>query len=107
MRLKPSTELKRPLPDEQDKEVDRFLADERAKMDFHEDRWLYWIRVILLFFVLLMTLAVLFTFVFHIIMPQEWRWLSIDESKYIRDLAVTIIAGLIMSIVTAYYFKKR
>ena len=107
MRLKSSTAFQRLNPDEQDKEIDQLLAAKRAKLVYAEEWVLFVARVVLLSSIVFLTVAVLGTFVWHMIGPQPKRWLSVDEEKHIRDLAVTIIAGLLMSMITTYIYNKK
>ena len=107
MRLKKPTELEGPSPDEKDEEMDLQPPARRAAMIFREDRWLDRIRAGVMLFVSLTALAVVFTFVFHLTAPQDYRWLTNEETEYIKTLSVTIIVGLVMSGITLLFLKKR
>jgi pilus assembly protein TadC len=106
MQLKPP-ELVDPLQNDAEEEVDRSLEHARARMSFNEDRWLYWVRVFFILVLSIMTIGVIFIFLWHLLTPQYWRWLDPAEVEGIKGLAVTIIVGLAMSAVTSIFFRKK
>lgn len=92
--------LKRSVPNETEEDVD-------SRINTNEKKWQYQLRLGLSFFAVIMTVAIVGIFVFHMITPESWRWLSPEDLKNIRDLAVTIIVGLVLSVVTTNFFKKK
>ena len=92
---------------EMEQDVEGELKSARAKLAFGEECWLYWIRVGLIVFMAVMTVALIAIFLWHLAMPGELRWLSAAEIENIKGLAITLIVGLFMSGVTAYFFKKK
>ena len=89
------------------RERDREFEHGRRKMSYQEDVCLYWVRVAFLVLGSLLTFGVIFVFISHLIMPISWRWLDDSELVKLKDIAVTIIVGLLMSAITAYFFKRK
>lgn len=79
----------------------------RRKMHFQEDVWLYWVRIGFLIATSLGTFGVISVYMWHLVAPANWRWLCEPDIMKLKDLAITIIVGLVMSITTSYFFKKE
>lgn len=88
------------------RDVDEY-APRRRFMSYREDVWLYWVRVFFLVFSCLATLAVVTVYMWHLVAPTYWRWLADIEISKLKDLALTIIVGLIMSATTTYFLRKK
>lgn len=49
---------------------------------------------------------ILLVFTLHLVLPEKLRWLSPEDLKAIKDVALTVFGGLAMSIGTMFYSKK-
>lgn len=49
--------------------------------------------------------VVVVTYIWHIIMPLSWRWLDPQEVTSIKDLALSISTGVIISFATKFTVK--
>lgn len=88
-------------------DIDKPYGKERAKLSYHEDRWFFWVRVIFLLVASLGTLSVVLVYLWHLAGPLSARWLPDADIIKLKDLAITIIVGLVMSVTTTYFFKKK
>lgn len=79
----------------------------RRSMHFKEEVWFYWVRVGFLIVSALGCLAVVFVYMWHLIGPNSYRWLCDSDLTKLKELALTIIVGLLMSVTTTYFFKKN
>lgn len=82
-------------------------APKRRFMLWREEVWLYWVRVGFLLVSALGSFSVISIYMWHLTAPQTWRWLCDADISKLKDLAITIIVGLIMSATTTYFFKKN
>ena len=68
---------------------------------------LHYIKLCLLFLSVLFTVAFVGAYLWHLIAPERWRWLSSTDLESLRGMAITIITGLILSQMTAYFYRKH
>ena len=87
--------------------VDSPIEQQRKELSFREERWHYYTRILFLGIASFCTASVVLVFLFHLVAPESWRWLGADEVSRIRELAVAIIVGLVMSWTTSYFFKRK
>ena len=87
--------------------ADEPFRQEREELSFKEECWLYRTRIFFLALASFCTASVIMTFLWHLITKPEWHWLDVVEVNSIKELAVTIIVGLVMSGATTYFFKKK
>lgn len=80
---------------------------ERKKMSFKEERWFYFVRVGFLVVSSVLTFFVVVIYMWHLLGPSSYRWLCSDDLVKLKDLAITIIVGLLMSTTTTYFFKRN
>ena len=45
-------------------------------------------------------------FLAHLVLPEQYRWLSSDDLDVIKDMSLTIFGGLAMSIGTMYLTRQ-
>lgn len=81
-----------------DADIEKPFVKERQRMSFREDVWFYWVRVGFLLFASLATLGVITVYMLHLVMPADWRWLCDSDMTRLKDLSLTIIVGLLMSV---------
>ncbi|MDR3280137.1 MAG: hypothetical protein LBT23_06470 [Synergistaceae bacterium] len=106
--INPVDEILEEQPRSGDKEFsDKPLDYKRRVMSFNEERWFYYVRVFFLLMSSICSAAIAIVFLFHITAPERFRWLNSNELERIRELALTIIVGLVMSGSTTYFFKKK
>ncbi len=85
---------------------DEPLAKQRKAIQAKEEKWLSNIRMIFLCLAVSITTIVLIVYFWHLCAPECVRWLDNTDLIKIKDLATTIIVGLILSISTTFFFKK-
>jgi hypothetical protein len=85
--------------------IEKPLKTRRDEMSFSEEKWFFKVRVS--FLVLASACSAISVFLFNILMPERWRWLSEGDLAKIKGLAITIIVGLIMSGATTYFFRRK
>ncbi len=83
------------------------LADQKAAIQANEEKWLYWVRLFFLILAVLITSSVVLIYLWHLCAPECLRWLKVADLTKIKDLATTIIVGLVLSISTTFFFKKN
>ena len=79
----------------------------RRSMHFKEEVWFYWVRVGFLIVSAFGSFSVVLVYMWHLIGPSSCRWLCENELTKLKELALTIIVGLLMSVTTTYFFKKN
>lgn len=79
----------------------------RDKMSFKEEVWFYCVRVAFLVISAVLTFSVVAVYMWHVVGPEKWRWLCDSDLTRLKDLAITIIVGLLMSTTTTYFFKRN
>ncbi|MBQ7607223.1 MAG: hypothetical protein IJU76_04565 [Desulfovibrionaceae bacterium] len=53
------------------------------------------------------TLSIVAIYLWHLVAPEKLQWMSPAQLTELRGLAITIITGLILSQLTAYFYKNR
>lgn len=91
---------------DQNKDVDE-LAVKREFMTFREEVWFYWVRVIILVAAAFGTIGVVGVYMWHIVGPASCRWLCDTDLTKLKDLAITVVVGMLMSVATTYFFRKN
>lgn len=43
----------------------------------------------------------------HVLMPERWRWLTENEITNIQSIALSIMTGAMASLVSSYFLKKK
>lgn len=82
-------------------------ASQRRKLNFQEENWFYRVRVGFLLIVSASTVLVTLCYLWHLAAPEAWRWLTPKNVADIKDLALAIIVGLSMTVLTTYFFKRK
>lgn len=49
--------------------------------------------------------AIIFTYVWHLLSPSKWHWLLPNELARIKDLALSIATGVVLSLATKFTIK--
>ena len=102
--------IRTPIEPQSDENIDKQDVPfhvERQKMSYQEDQWFFWVRVGFLVFSSFLTVAVVTIFLWHLVAPSPARWLPEADLAKIKDVALAIIVGLVMSGATTYFFKKK
>jgi hypothetical protein len=106
--IKTADEILEEQPQAEEKDFsDKPLEYKRKELFFKEELWFYYVRVFFLLLSAICSATVVVIFLFHLTMPERFRWLDGNELERIRELALTIIVGLVMSGSTTYFFKKK
>ncbi len=50
--------------------------------------------------------AVIVVYVLNTILPVDWVWLSTEQMADIRSLAISILIGVIASLINNYFWRK-
>lgn len=62
----------------------------------------HWVTLVLIAFLCICALALVGTYVANIVLPAGCRWLSPGDMSAIKDIVVSIVAGLVMSLAIKY-----
>ena len=62
----------------------------------------HWAKLTILWALCLCAIALLGAYVSNLVLPSDWRWLSPADMSSIKDIVVSIIAGLVMSFSVKY-----
>lgn len=76
------------------------------KLEFKETNLKFSMRRIVAGFLTACAALILGVFTLHLVLPESWRWLSPADMDKIKDVALTVFGGLVMSIGTLFYSKK-
>lgn len=49
--------------------------------------------------------GIVFTYVWHLVVPESWRWLTAEEVDAIKDFALSIATGVSLSLATKFTIK--
>ena len=50
--------------------------------------------------------AYVVVWLWHILTPHSWRWLSVDETLNLQNVSLYILTGVVSALVSSYFFKK-
>ena len=62
----------------------------------------HWVTLVLIAFLCICALALVGTYVANLVLPAGCRWLSPGDMSAIKDIVVSIVAGLVMSLAIKY-----
>ena len=79
-----------------DRDIDEFSA-KRKVLSYKEERWFYNVRIGFLIFTSAASLIVVGIYMWHLVAPCSWCWLSDAGLVRLKDLALTIIVGAVSS----------
>lgn len=63
------------------------------------------IKIFALIFFAGIGVAMIFVYVYHLLMPDSWRWLTPEEVAAIKDLALSIMTGVSVSLAIKFTTK--
>lgn len=75
--------------------------------DLNEARCLSWVRIGLLLFGAISSVTTITIVLWHLLTPTSWRWLSTTDLDRLSNFALSIVAGLLISGMTTYFFYKK
>lgn len=64
-----------------------------------------WIKIGALVIFAAIGAGIVFTYVYHLVAPTPWRWLTAAEVEAIKDLALSIATGVSLSLATKFTIK--
>ncbi|GEM_PF-1228679 len=64
-----------------------------------------WIKIIALIIFTTIGAGIVFTYVWHLVVAESWRWLNAEEVEAIKDLALSIATGVSLSLATKFTIK--
>ena len=91
---------------EADRNLDKTGYKSIAELELGETNLRFSMRRKVAAFLTCCTGLILVVFVWHLITPASWRWLSPADLDKIQNIALTVFGGLVMSIGTLFYSKK-
>ena len=65
----------------------------------------HWVTLVLIAFLCICALALVGTYVANLVLPAGCRWLSPGDMSAIKDIVVSIVAGLVMSLAIKYVIR--
>ena len=83
------------------------LEAKRKKRDFSEEGWFYWVRIIAVGVVAVLSLSIIIIYWWHLVGYEPWRWLKDCEVIHIERAAITIVVGIVGTLATTYFLKKH
>lgn len=93
--------------DIEDKKSDKEDPDTIRKRNKSEElNILFNIKRIVIYVVSIVLILIFLVYICHIIMPIKLRWLSAEDIEKIRSIAVSIIVGIMSSLISAYFFNR-
>lgn len=81
--------------------------NESEKQLLREQTTFHWIKITatIIFSILLIVIFAIYTL--HFLIPEEKRWLSMEDLERIKSIAVAVASGVFSSITTSYFFNNR
>ena len=89
------------------KDIEEPFETGRRRLSYREDVWQHYLRVGLLSFAALVASLAVSIFLLHLFSPTAWRWLNDSDLTRIKELALTIIVGIIVSSGILSIFKRK
>ena len=95
--------------DETESVLDKQIAKEQKVSLLIKAENIFWFFAKLIIFgaVLIGTLCLLGTYVLHMVLPTESRWLLDADLEHIRSFALAVISGAVASIMTNHYLNRH
>lgn len=88
-------------------DVDSELDAKRKRRNYNEETWFYWVRVIALCLISLCGFAIVATYIWHLIISPSYHWVTPEQLANLKDLAITVITGAVISQTTTYFLRKK
>lgn len=89
-----------------DASIEKELDAKRKQRAFREEGWFYYVRIGAVCVCAVGAFAVALTFIWHLIAPEKYCWLTPDRIAHIESAASMIIVGVIGTLSASYFLKK-
>lgn len=100
--------------------LDSDILDESSKLDADdsdmkiykkwgrdEDSAVHWIKMVFIYGIPALAVVIILTYLHHIAGPHDWRWLTDDDLREIRGIAISVLSGVSSSIAVGYFFRNK
>lgn len=68
---------------------------------------LHWIKIVAILFIPVLAGACVLVYVLHILLPESCRWLCEDDLSALRSVSVSVLTGVLSSLVIGYFVPKK
>ena len=91
------------LSDDSEDDEKAYMASLRKR----ERTALHYIKLGGLLFSVFTTMSIVTIYLWHLVSPKNLQWMCTEQLAELKGLAITIITGLILSQLTAYFHQKN
>lgn len=77
------------------------------KHNILEKSIVFYIKMIAISCFALILISISFIYIFHLVSPENRRWLNYTDLNDIKSISVAVISGVATSIITSYFFKSK
>lgn len=80
---------------------------ELERLHFNEEKIYHYLRIAFIVVTIVSAIAIVGTYLLHLIVAERLRWLSAGDLANIKDMAVTITTGVIVSFGVSQFLGLR
>ena len=83
-------------------------AEDKSTRMIKAESW-YWfvVKIIIFISILVAALSFLGVYIWHMIAPPETRWLTDPELEHMRSFTLSVVSGVIATVVTNHYLNRK
>ena len=89
------------------KPIDKALKQAKQKSDLREIITLSWIRSVFLIISPIIVLSIIIVYLLNLLLPEHYRWLLSNDLTQVKDLFISIVAGIVLSLTTSSFLKTN
>lgn len=93
--------------DNYNEDLDTEVKNEEKIQIINEKKLIFYLKKVAIIICFGSLIAILITYIFHLIFPNNWRWLSENNISEIKTIAVAIVSGVFSNLVSSYFFNSK
>ncbi|MEI0605024.1 hypothetical protein R4K55_12475 [Brachyspira alvinipulli] len=96
-----------PKDNNNNKDLDNELKDEEKRQIISEKKLIFCLKKAAIIVCFGSLIAIFITYIYHLIFPNNLRWLSENNLSEIKSIAVAVGSGVFSSLVSSYFFNSK
>ena len=93
--------------DNNNEDLDTKAKNEEKMQSISEKKFIFIVKIFAIVVCPICLIAIFITYMFHLILPNNLRWLSENNLSEIKSIAVAVCSGVFSSLVSSYFFNSK
>ncbi|PPS23148.1 hypothetical protein [Brachyspira murdochii] len=93
--------------DNDNEDLDTKAKNEEKRQSISEKKFIFWVKIVSIIVCSACLIAIFIVYIFHLIFPNNCRWLSENNLSEIKSIAVAVGSGVFSSLASSYFFNSK